>query len=126
MNIPSKLLLSVPILIAGSALVPAAGATTLSQTVINVVDTNPSPVIFEANLSADQQDVNIKGTTVNALIYKDDNNPGAYPAVAPNGIPIPQIIVDVGDEVIVHLTNRIPAACAAVAARLSDAAVDGG
>jgi len=54
------------------------GATTLSQSVFNVVDTNPDPKIFQAALSADEQDVDINGTTVHALIYKDDNNPGLY------------------------------------------------
>ena len=92
-----------------------AGATTLSQPVLNVIDTNPDPNIFEANLSADEQDVNINGTTVHALIYKDDNRVGGYPAVEASGIPIPQIVVNVGDEVVVTLTNNIAAGCPAVA-----------
>ena len=92
-----------------------ASATTISQTVLNVVDTNPDPNIFEANLSADEQDVDINGTTVHALIYKDDNRPGGYPAVEANGIPIPQIVVNVGDEIIVTLTNNIAPGCAATA-----------
>ena len=95
--------------------VPSANATTLSQPILNVVDTNPDPNIFEAALSADEQDVNINGTTVHALIYKDDNRVGGYPAVEASGIPIPQIVVNVGDEVIVTLTNNIAAGCAAVA-----------
>ena len=93
----------------------SAGATTLSQPVLNVVDTNPDPSIFEAALSADEQDVNINGTTVHALIYKDDNRVGGYPAVEANGIPIPQIVVNVGDEIIVTLTNNIAPGCAATA-----------
>lgn len=92
-----------------------ASATTLSQSVFNVVDTNPDPHIFEAALSADEQDVNINGTTVHALIYKDDNKAGGYAAVEANGIPIPQIVVNVGDEIIVTLTNNIAAGCAAIA-----------
>ena len=52
--------------------VTQAGATTLDQSVLNVIDTNPDPNIFEAALSADEQDVDIGGTTVHALIYKDD------------------------------------------------------
>ena len=95
--------------------VQLAGATTLSQSVLDVVDTNPDPNIFEANISADEQDVNINGTTVHALIYKDDNRAGGYPAVEANGIPVPQIVVNVGDEIIVHLTNNIAPGCAAVA-----------
>jgi FtsP/CotA-like multicopper oxidase with cupredoxin domain len=92
----------------------SAGATTLSQTVFNVVDTNPDPNIFEAALSAAEQDVDINGTAVHAMIYKDANNLGTY-AGTPNGIPIPQIVVEVGDEVVVTLTNDIPMGCAAVA-----------
>jgi len=95
--------------------VQSAGATTLNQTVLNVVDTNLDPQIFEASLSADEQDVNINGTTVHALIYKDDNRDGGYPLVEPTGIPIPQIVVNVGDEVIVKLTNNIAPGCVAIA-----------
>jgi len=62
-------------------------AATLSQTVLNVMDTNANPNIFEANLSVDEQDVDINGTTVHAIIYKDLNNAAAY-AGTPDGIPI--------------------------------------
>ncbi len=93
--------------------VQPVAATTLSQPVLNVVDINPDPNIFEAALTAAEQDVTIDGNTVHAMIYKDDNRVGGYAAVEPNGIPIPQIIVNVGDEVIVTLTNSIPMACAA-------------
>ena len=86
----------------------------LSQTVLDVVDINPDPNVFEASLSVDEQDVNIGGTTVHALIYKDLNNPEAY-AGTPNGIPIPQIVVTVGDEIIVTLTNNLSSLCAAIA-----------
>ncbi len=92
-----------------------AEATTLPQSVLNVVDTNADPNIFEADLSADEQDVMIDGTTVHALIYKDDNRVGGYPAVEPNGIPVPQIVINVGDQVIVHLTNNMANPCAAIA-----------
>ena len=61
-----------------------ASATTLSQPVLDVVDTNPDPNVFAAELSVDEQDVIIGGTTVHTLIYKDVNNPGAY-AGTPNG-----------------------------------------
>ena len=65
--------------------IQTAGATTLSQSFLNVVDTNPDPHIFEAALSADEQVVNINGTEVDALIYKDDNRAGGYPTVEANG-----------------------------------------
>jgi len=96
-----------------------AGATTLSDPVLNVVDTNPDPHIFQAALSADEQDVNMNGTTVHALIYKDDNRAGGYPLIEPDGIPVPQIVVNVGDEVIVQLTNNISASCAALSCNTS-------
>lgn len=102
---------SILVLAAGSRW---ASATTLSQTVLNVVDTNPDPKVFEADLSVDEQDVNIGGTTVHALIYKDVNNPGAYTGT-PIGIPIPQIVANVGDEIIVTLTNNLSDPCAAIA-----------
>ncbi len=47
-----------------------ANATTLSQTVLNVVDTDPDPNVFQADLSIDEQDVTIGGTTVHALIQR--------------------------------------------------------
>ena len=89
---------------------PHGGAMPISQSVLNVVDTNPEPGVFEAHLSTDEQDVNIDGTTVHALIYKDDNNPAAYAGI-PDGIPVPQIVIDVGDTVIVTLTNNIEPNC---------------
>lgn len=93
--------------------IPQAGATSLSQSVLDVIDTNPDPNVFEASLSVDEQDVNINGTTVHTLIYKDVNNPGAY-AGTPDGIPVPQITVNVGDRIVVTLTNDLEDPCAAV------------
>ncbi len=93
---------------------PLVQATTLFRPVLEVVDTNPAPHIFEAELSADEQDVLIGGTTVHALIYKDVNNPGAYTGTL-DGLPLPQIVVNVGDVVIVTLTNNLDTPCAAVA-----------
>ena len=92
----------------------SASATTLSQPVFDVIDQDPAAGIFVADLSAAEQDVDINGTTVHAMIYKDVNNPGTYTGI-PNGIPIPQIVVNVGDKVVVTLTNDIPMGCAAVA-----------
>lgn len=92
----------------------ASAATTLSQPVLEVVDTNPDSNIFQADLTVDEQDVIIAGTTVHTLIYKDANNPAAY-AGASNGIPIPHIVANVGDEIIVTLTNNLEDPCAAIA-----------
>jgi len=88
--------------------------TTFSRPVLNVVDTNPDPTIFEAELSADEQDVDIDGITVHALIYKDVNSPGAYVGVT-DGFPIPQITVNAGDLVVLTLTNNLAPDCAAIA-----------
>jgi FtsP/CotA-like multicopper oxidase with cupredoxin domain len=93
--------------------VQRAGATTLPQSTLQVVDTNPDPTIFEADLDADEQDVKIDGTTVHALIYKDAHH--SYASVEPSGIPVPQIVVNVGDEVVVHFSNKISASCPAIA-----------
>lgn len=99
-------------LIAGPRL--ANATTTFNRPVLNVIDTNPDPVIFEAELSADEQDVEINGTTVHALIYKDVNSPGTYLGVT-DGIPIPQITVNAGDRVVLTLTNNLAPDCAAIA-----------
>jgi FtsP/CotA-like multicopper oxidase with cupredoxin domain len=93
---------------------PVNAATTFSRPVLDVVDINPDPAIFEAELSADEQDIDINGTTVHALIYKDENSPEAYPSVT-DGIPVPQITVNVGDRVVLTLTNNLAADCAAIA-----------
>ncbi|MEN8185105.1 MAG: multicopper oxidase family protein, partial [Myxococcota bacterium] len=90
------------------------GAATLNRPVIEVVDTNPDPRVFEAELSADAQDVAIDDTVVHALIYKDVNNPGAYAGI-PDGLPLPQIVVTAGDEVAVKFTNNLAGDCAALA-----------
>jgi FtsP/CotA-like multicopper oxidase with cupredoxin domain len=103
---------------AGPSLAAMPGNTPLTQAVLDVVDTNPDPGVFEAAFSVDEQDVNIDGTTVHTLIYKDLNNPGAYVGL-PNGIPIPQIVVEVGDEIVVSLTNDLDNPCAAIACSTS-------
>lgn len=96
------------------ALLAMSGTTPLTRDVIEVVDTNPHPNVFEADLSVDELDVTIDGTTVHALVYKDLNNPGAY-AGTPDGIPILQFVTEVGDEIIVTLTNDLENPCAAIA-----------
>ena len=86
----------------------------LSRPVVPVVDTNALPDVFEADLIADEQDVLIDGTVVHTIIYKDANSPDHYLGT-PNGFPVPQMEVNVGDEVIVTLTNNIEPSCAAIA-----------
>jgi FtsP/CotA-like multicopper oxidase with cupredoxin domain len=94
-------------------LVQGVEASSLDRNVLNVRDTNPNSSVFEAELIADEQDVMIGGSLVHALVYKDANNiTGAYSGT-PDGIPVPQIVVDVGDEVIVKLTNNLENNCAA-------------
>jgi FtsP/CotA-like multicopper oxidase with cupredoxin domain len=99
----------------GTTLITAShGTTPVNPGVVDVTDTNPDPGIFEASLAVDEQDVIIDGTTVHSLIYKDLNNPGTY-AGTPDGLPIPQIVANVGDEIIVSLTNNLDPSCAAMA-----------
>jgi FtsP/CotA-like multicopper oxidase with cupredoxin domain len=107
----STLIRSCTLLLAMAA--PPAGATVLSRNVVQVIDTNPAPNVFEAEISVDEQDASIDGTTVHTLIYKDVNNPGTYAGVT-DGIPVPQIVVNVGDEVVVKFTNDLENPCAAV------------
>jgi len=104
------------IFLASISLAGASGvfASSISRNVIHVVDTNPDPAVFEAEISADEQAAMIDGVEVHALIYKDVNRVGGYPAVS-DGIPVPQIDVNVGDEVIVTLTNNFDDPCSATA-----------
>ena len=93
--------------------------TFFSRPVLNVVDVNPAEAVFEAEIAVDEQDVVIDGTNVHALIYKDRNaSPDTYIGVQ-DGLPIPQIVVNVGDEVIVRLSNDLEQNCAAVACNTS-------
>ncbi len=93
----------------------SAWASTITKSVVNVRDINPDPNIFEAELSADEQTVMIGGHVAHALIYKDLNNTtGAYSGT-PEGLPVPQFVVNVGDEVIVTLTNNLEPDCAVMA-----------
>ncbi len=72
---------------------------------VAATDTNPDPNIFEAYLTADEQDVIINGTTVHAMVYKDDP-PAPFSAAAPS-IPAPEFKLNVGDTVIVHFHNAL-------------------
>jgi FtsP/CotA-like multicopper oxidase with cupredoxin domain len=71
--------------------------------VVSATDVNADSNIFEAYLTADEQDVIIGGATVHAMVYRDDP-PIPFMPAAP-GIPSPQIKVKVGDLIIIHLKN---------------------
>jgi len=72
---------------------------------VSATDVNPDPDIFEAYLTADEQDIVIDGITVHALVYRDD--PPSPHVAAPAGIPAPQIYVKIGDTVIIHLKSEL-------------------
>ena len=76
-----------------------------SAALVSATDVNPDPNIFEAYLTADEQDVLIGGATVHAMVYKDTPPMPFLPA--PAGIPAPEIKVKLGDEIIIHLTNNL-------------------
>ena len=78
---------------------------------LEVVDTNPDPRVFAADFSADEQDVLLDDTVVHALVYKDLNQQDLYDGVI-DGLPIPQIVVNVGDELHITLRNEL-SPCAA-------------
>jgi FtsP/CotA-like multicopper oxidase with cupredoxin domain len=80
-------------------------STQAKAQVVSATDTNPDPNIFEAYLTADEQDVIIGGATVHAMVYRDDP-PVPFVPAAP-GIPSPQIKVKVGDLIIIHLKNLL-------------------
>jgi FtsP/CotA-like multicopper oxidase with cupredoxin domain len=90
----------------------SSAVSSLNRPLLQVVDTNPDPKVFQAELTVDEQNVSIGGTTVHTIIYKDLNSPSAYVGT-PSGIPVPQIEINAGDEVIVTLRNDLAASCAA-------------
>ncbi|MBI5197941.1 MAG: multicopper oxidase domain-containing protein, partial [Nitrospirae bacterium] len=97
----------VPGLRDGAAIAAGTGHSVFirgTAAVVSATDVNSANDIFEAYLTADEQDVIINGTTVHAMVYKDDP-PGR--TGAPAGIPAPEIKVKVGDTVIVHLKNKL-------------------
>jgi FtsP/CotA-like multicopper oxidase with cupredoxin domain len=96
-----------------------ATATTLSKftttaptQIVSATDTNPDPNIFEAYLTAQEQDVTISGQTVHGMVYKDD--PPLPFTSAGAGIPAPEIKVKVGETVIIHFQNNLPTASASI------------
>jgi FtsP/CotA-like multicopper oxidase with cupredoxin domain len=85
-------------LISGGFVAPA------SATLISATDVNPDPGVFEFYLTAIEQDVTINGTTVHAMVYKDD--PPALPSAGAT-IPGPLVKVKVGDTIICHFKNNL-------------------
>lgn len=73
--------------------------------VVAATDVNPDPHVFEAYLTSIDKNVTINGTTVHAMVYKDD--PPSPFISAGAGIPAPEIKVTVGDTVIVHYRNDL-------------------
>lgn len=80
--------------------------------IISATDINPDPNVFEAYLTAQEQDVTIAGQTVHALVYKDD--PPLPFTSSGAGIPAPEIKVKVGETVIIHFKNNLPTASASI------------
>lgn len=77
---------------------------------IQATDVNPDPNIFEAYLTADEQDLTIAGFTAHCMVYRDD--PPGGPSTA--GIPAPEIKVKVGDLIILHFKNDLDSESASI------------
>ncbi len=89
-----------------SLLAPRASAALYS-----VTDVNPDPNIFECYLNANDKDVTIAGSNVHATVYRDISVPAPSGS---DGIPIPVIKVKVGDLIICHFVNELPAESASI------------
>lgn len=107
------------VLISVAMVDPANASSIFDRPVLNIVDTNPNPHIFEASISIDEQDALINGTIVHTVIYKDDNQPGKYSGIPSLTQLVPHIEVKLGDEVIVHFSNKLEPNCAAIACNSS-------
>ena len=92
-------------------LVAAAFAPSAHADLFSVTDVNPDPNIFECDLTASEKDVTIAGSTVHAMVYKDESA-AAPPASA--GIPIQVIKVKVGDMIICRFKNDLPTESASI------------
>ena len=90
------------VLLAFTAFVPLARSA-----LYDVVNVSTNANTFECSLVAVQMDVTINGINVHAMIYQD-TSPGAVTLNPADGIPIPQIKVNVGDTIICHFTNNLP------------------
>ncbi|MFN0009106.1 MAG: multicopper oxidase domain-containing protein [Planctomycetota bacterium] len=97
----------------GSLALLAAGvlAAPAKAQVNPATDVNPDPNIFEAYLTADEQDLTIDGVTVHGMVYRDDPPGGGG---APPGIPSPEIKVKVGDQIIIHFQNDLDSLSASI------------
>ena len=93
-------------LIAGGFITPARAA------LIQATDVNPDPNIFEVYLTAMEQDLTIAGTTVHAMVYKDD--PPSPFVSAGATIPSPVIKVKLGDMIICHFKNNLSVESASI------------
>ena len=63
-------------------LIAAALAPSAKADLVQTVDVNPDPNIFECFITAIERDVTIDGSTVHALVYKDESGPCRQPAPA--------------------------------------------
>jgi len=88
----------------------ALGLVPVGAQVDLATDVNPDPDIFEAYLTADEQDVTINGVTVHAMVYKDDPPGGGVPP----RIPAPELRLKVGDLVILHFRNDLDTESASI------------
>ena len=85
-------------------LIAAALAPSAKADLVQTVDVNPDPNIFECFITAIERDVTIDGSTVHALVYKDES--GAVPP-ASAGMPILVMNLKVGEKVICHFVNQL-------------------
>ena len=85
-------------------LIAAALAPSAKADLVQTVDVNPDPNIFECFITAIERDVTIDGSTVHALVYKDES--AAVPP-ASAGIPILVMNLKVGEKVICHFVNQL-------------------
>ena len=85
-------------------LIAAALAPSAKADLVQTVDVNPDPNIFECFITAIERDVTIDGSTVHALVYKDES--GAVPP-ASAGIPVLVMNLKVGEKVICHFVNQL-------------------
>jgi len=92
-------------------LVGAMLATPAAAQVGQATDVNPDPNIFEAYLTADEQDLTINGVTVHCMVYRDDPLGGGG---IPAAIPSPEIKVKVGDLIIIHFQNNLDSMSASI------------
>src|SRR5829696_8244083 len=91
--------------------VAAAFAPSANADLFPTTDINPDPNIFECDLTADEHDVTIGGSTVHAFAYKD--LAAAVPP-ASAGIPVQVIKVKVGETIICRFRNNLATESASI------------